>query len=238
VRARKDALEIESAKLDREEEQAMADESYVADIDGGRRPNAPLAKRFAILVCASSACGLLLALRETKERGYVVGYDAAAILFIAGAVLVVSLALLLPRRSRSVGLAGVLVVVSLGITFYVAVIVATKLGAWDAPMVRFGPELPANVVVLFREDASAAQIESFAETVISVPNPGGGTDLLPGLESLLKVDVGGHQGYALQFARSASQRQRAEVRRRVASSAISWRIFENIAPQKIVLPSR
>jgi hypothetical protein len=29
----KDALEIESAKLDREEEQAMADESYVAEID-------------------------------------------------------------------------------------------------------------------------------------------------------------------------------------------------------------
>jgi hypothetical protein len=29
----KKELEIESAKLDREEEQAMADESYVADID-------------------------------------------------------------------------------------------------------------------------------------------------------------------------------------------------------------
>ncbi|HEV7571478.1 MAG TPA: hypothetical protein VGQ21_08245 [Thermoanaerobaculia bacterium] len=29
----KDALEIESAKLDREEEQAMADESCVAEID-------------------------------------------------------------------------------------------------------------------------------------------------------------------------------------------------------------
>jgi|GEM_PF-4967401 len=31
--ADKERLEIESAKLDREEEQAMADESYVADID-------------------------------------------------------------------------------------------------------------------------------------------------------------------------------------------------------------
>jgi hypothetical protein len=179
----------------------------------------------------------LLAVRETRQWGYVVGYDLWAIVLLATCFLLVSLLLLIAQRTRRVGQSGLLAVTLLVLTFSIGIAVAKSLGSWDEPMVRFGPDIPASLVVLFRSDASDYQIESFAETVVSVRNPAGGTQLLPGLGMLLKVDMSGHEGYALQFTPSATQQQRAAVRRRVRSDPITWQLFENIAPQKIVLPA-
>jgi hypothetical protein len=195
-------------------------------------------KRVATAAAVGSVCGVLLALRETKQWGYVVGYDMAAVTLIGTTLLVISALLLVARRTRRVGQWALLAVISLVLAFYIGIGAAKRLGAWDEPMISFGPEVPANLVVLFRNDATDTQIESFAENNISVPHQGGrGTDLLPGLQSLLKVQVGGHQGYALQFTRSASEEQRAEVGRRVRSAPITWRVFENVAPRNIVLPA-
>lgn len=194
-------------------------------------------KRFAILAVVGSFCGVLLAFQETRQWGYVVGYDMAAVTLVASGSLIVSLLLLVARSTRRIGQGGLTAVTSLVLAFYVGIAVANSFGAWDKHRVRFGPESPANLVVLFRIDARDGQIESFAETVVAVPNPGGGTDLLPGLQSLDKVRVGGHGGYALRFTRTASPEQRAEVRRRVQSVPLTWRIFENVAPEKIVLPA-
>jgi len=195
-------------------------------------------KRLATAVAVGAVVGVILALRETKQWGYVVGYDMAAVILIGAALLFMSALLLLARRTRLVGQWGLLAVISLVLTFYIGIFAAKNLGAWNEPMVRFGPEIPANLVVLFRDDATDLQIETFAETNIAVPHSGGGgTDLLPGLQSLLKVEVAGHQGYALQFSRSASAEQRAKVRRRVQSAPITWRVFENVAPRSIVLPA-
>jgi hypothetical protein len=53
--------------------------------------------------------------------------------------------------------------------------------------------------------------------------------------SLMRVRVGNHVGYAIQFERDATSDQIAKLRSLVTSSPIVWRIYEDIAPSDIKL---
>jgi hypothetical protein len=103
-------------------------------------------------------------------------------------------------------------------------------------MVRFGPDVPSSLVLLFKSGASNNDINSFLETVIGVPDPRGGHALLPGLQSIQAVRVGSHEGYALDFFSSATQQQKNDARARASGSQFVWRVFDNIAPSKIAIP--
>lgn len=181
----------------------------------------------------SSVAGLALALAETRSSGYAVGYTVGGVLAIGVLVVASSLILLLPRRSRQAGLYSLLAVVSFVTTFYLSLVVLGRLGAWDEPRIRFGPEVPANLVVLFSEETTPGEINLFLEQVVGVPHPGGGHALLPGMQSALKVHVGSHVGYAFQLRESVTAEQEARIRARIGSSPVVWRVYEDVAPATI-----
>ena len=70
---------------------------------------------------------------------------------------------------------------------------------WSGSIIRWGPDVQSDLVLVFNTDASKIEIYSYTQTVIGVPDPRGGSDLLPGVQSLNAVRVGSHDGYAIQF---------------------------------------
>lgn len=100
-------------------------------------------------------------------------------------------------------------------------------------MVRFGPEVQASYVVLFKDDATDQQIFEFVTNVLSTPDPRGGHAHMPGLGSLLKVEVDGYDGYALQFQSEAKEGEIAAIKKRVKFSPIVFRTYEDLAPDQI-----
>ena len=107
---------------------------------------------------------------------------------------------------------------------------------WSGSMVKFGPDVPSSLVLLFKSGASNNDINSFLDTVVGVPDPRGGHALLPGLQSIQAVRVGSHRGYALDFVSSATQQQKKDARARASGSPLVWRVFDNIAPSEISIP--
>jgi len=190
-----------------------------------------------VFALVGATSGAALAFAETHQWGYVVSYDAFAILLFSPVVGAISLLFMMSRRSRRFGQFGLAMVLSLLSTFSVGLVVANQLGAWNEPMISFGPDVPASLVVVFQSSSSNSDISSFVDSVIGTPRPSGGHTHLPGLGSVAKISVGTHDAYALQFMPDATSQQKDEIRRRIAASPIVWRTFENIAPEKIVLPA-
>lgn len=189
-------------------------------------------RRTAVVVVSAFA-GLALALAETRSAGYAVGYTVGGVLVAGVLVASAGLILLLPRRTRQAGRYTLLTAVSFVPTFYLSIIVLSRLGAWDEPMIRFGPEVPASLVVLFREETTPGEINLFLEQVVGVPNPGGGHGFLPGMQSSLAVNVGSNVGYAFQLGESVTAEQEARIRARIRSSPVVWRVYEDVAPATI-----
>jgi MFS family permease len=189
-------------------------------------------RRSAVAVVCAVA-GLALALAQTRSAGYAVGYTVGGVLAAGVLVVLVGLVLLLPRRSRQAGLYSLLAVVPFVTAFFLSIVVLDRLGAWDEPMIHFGPEVPASLVVLFREEATPGEVNLFLEQVVGVPHPGGGHKLLPGVQSALRVRVGSHVGYAFQLRESVTPEQEARIRARIRSSPVVWRLYEDVAPAAI-----
>lgn len=194
---------------------------------------------------ARSAIGALLGLivgigvgvSTTGTPGYVMRYTVISVALASVLLAVVGAVLCIPRRTRIIAMPAVVVAVVGFAAFYATVVVANHFGAWDEPMVAFGPDIPASLVVLFREDATDQEIYEFVTNVVATPHPRGGSEHLPGMTSLLKVRVGPHDGYAIQLRRDASQQQRDRILSRIRGSRITWKIYEGVAPDKVVLPN-
>jgi len=194
-----------------------------------------LRKQTIFVTLIAAAIGLALGLNETRHHGYVVAYSIVAVFFLTAALVAVSSVLLFSSRSRSIGLHGITGAAMLFASFYGTIAAANALGAWDHEMVSFGPDVEASLVILFDDRTTDAAIYDFVTNVVATPHPGGGSQHLPGIQSLLMVRVGNHDGYALQLSRDATEVQRRHIRDRIKSSKIVWRVFENVAPDKIIL---
>jgi hypothetical protein len=160
-----------------------------------------------------------------------------AVLLLAAIVTAVSVLLLLPRRTRRSGVYGLLTALPFTAAFYAGIVVANQMGAWDRPMVPIGPDTRANFVVIFKPTATNRQINSFIANVIGDPHPRAGHSHLPGMQSLLKVDVSGYEAYAIGFTRDITNEQKQHIRTRIRASPIVLRLFENVDPSKIEGPA-
>ena len=188
-----------------------------------------------MVAALGTVVGGVVALNETRRPGYVVPYTIVGVLFLAGVLLAVGTLLLLSRRTRRYGSCVWLATVAAVLAFYITLVVANKAGVWDDPMVRFGPEVEANIVIVFTESATDDQISDFVATVLSTPHAGGGHEHRPGLGSLLKVRVGAHDGYAIRFVADATPEQVATITRLISRSPVVWRVYRNVAPENIKL---
>lgn len=98
--------------------------------------------------------------------------------------------------------------------------------------VTVGPEVRADLLIYFKADVSDEQISRFWNETLSIPLKGG-TWPRDGIRSISIVGVGpvqGHTGIAVMFHADATQAQREEIKSRIKSSPIVYKVFENIAP--------
>ena len=192
-------------------------------------------KRWLPVAVLALLGGALYALYHTRSPGYGVPYAVITAFFIGALAVVAGLVLLIFRATRRAGTYGILFALIFVPSFVATLTVAKRLGAWDEPMVQIGTDRRANLVVLFRPGTTDEQIASFVNNVIGV-RTSRGIDLLPGVQSLLKITVRDHAGYAIGFHRDVTAEEKASIRKRLDASPIVLRVYENVEPTSIVPP--
>ena len=102
-------------------------------------------------------------------------------------------------------------------------------------MVRFGPDVQANLVIYFKAGVSNAEVSRFWNETLSNPHPSGkGTWPKDGIGEIAAVSaVQGHEGVSIRFVRMATVAQREKVKADINSSPLVYRVLENIAPQDV-----
>lgn len=100
--------------------------------------------------------------------------------------------------------------------------------------IDIGPDVEANLVVFFKKDVNSDEIFDFHRTVIGVPESNGtGFSSLPGMMSVVRIIISGHQGEAIEFKPRASDEEKMFVKNRVLESPIVFRVYENVVPNEI-----
>jgi len=172
----------------------------------------------------------------TAPHGYAAGVMFAAAWMFAILIVSSSAALLILPGTRRTALVGGLSGTMLLGCFYLTVFLGTALDLanWDNRMVRFGPEIPADLVIVFSTEVSSDQIEDFWEHTLSTETEEG-RDLKEGIQSVIKISVGEEPALAVSFYSSATREQKETIRRDAAQSSIVRAIFADVAPNDIDL---
>jgi hypothetical protein len=100
-------------------------------------------------------------------------------------------------------------------------------------MVPIGPDVKADLVIFFNLDATHDQIETFwQETLSAKSNKGYMTR--PGIREILRLlPVQDHEAIAVTFFPNATPAQRDDVKARVKSSPLVYKVLEDVVPQDI-----
>ena|SRR5687768_5089103 len=100
-------------------------------------------------------------------------------------------------------------------------------------MVPIGPDVKAHLVIFFKLDATHDQIETFWQETLSIKSNKGHMSR-PGIREILRLlPVQHHEGIAVRFFPNATPAQREDIETRVKSSAIVYKVLEDVVPQDI-----
>ena len=99
--------------------------------------------------------------------------------------------------------------------------------------VTIGPQVQADMVILFKAGTSGEEINRFLEHAIFIGPADGEHRHRPGIQSILRVSVHGCQGYAVNFGNGATLEQRDAVRADIVASPVVFKFFEGLAPADI-----
>jgi hypothetical protein len=100
-------------------------------------------------------------------------------------------------------------------------------------MVSIGPDVRHDLVIFFKVDSTHDEIESFWTEVLSYPTQGGHWHR-PGVGRVLRSQaVEGHESVAVAFFPNATNAEREDVKSRIYSSPIVYKVIENVVPQDI-----
>lgn len=104
-------------------------------------------------------------------------------------------------------------------------------------IVRFGPEVKASLVIVFKPDVTDEQVEDFRRSVLQVTTSNETErKYLSGIRQYLRVlPIQKHNAIALTFHDDIAQAQREEIMKRVKSSPLVYKVFENIASVDVKL---
>ena len=104
----------------------------------------------------------------------------------------------------------------------------------DDRKIDMSPDARAELVLFFKRETDWKEILEFNRTVIGNPAPNGnGFSSLPGMMSVVKIDIDGFEGEAINFQPDASDEEKAFVRKRVLDSPLVYKIYENVVPSEI-----
>jgi ketosteroid isomerase-like protein len=104
-------------------------------------------------------------------------------------------------------------------------------------IVKFGPDVKANVVIVFKPDVTDEQVEVFRRNVLQITASNEGErKYLSGIRQYLRVlPIQKHNAVALTFHEDLTQPQREEIMKGVKSSPLVYKVFEDIAPADVKL---
>jgi hypothetical protein len=191
--------------------------------------------------------GILLGLWEayacaSTRFGYAAAYYfggawAFAILFCA-----MALPLLVYWRSRWIGIGFATMGLLSCATFYAGIGILLKADrvAWrhEPPLVRFGPDQKASIVVYFRHGTSDKEIDDFNSSTLQEPaepsHPG--RDYPPFVSEYLRLlpnQANGYKAIALTFFEGSSSDQMNAFIDRIKSDKRVLKIFQNRSPAAI-----
>jgi hypothetical protein len=100
-------------------------------------------------------------------------------------------------------------------------------------MVPIGPDVKADLVIFFTLDATHDQIETFWQETLSIKSNKGHMSR-PGIRAILRLlPVQDHEGIAVSFFPNATPAQREDIKVRVKSSPLVYKVLEDVVPQDI-----
>lgn len=215
------------------------------------RPSEPISSvqrrvnRVAVLVLAS--VGILLGAWEAYECslvrfGYAAGYSFGIALVIAIGLCVIGLPMLIYWRLRWIGTA----VIAMGIlscaTFYggVAVLLNMDRVAWrhEPPLVRFGPDQKASIVIYFRKGVTDKDVEDFSSSVLEGPAEPRheGRDYPPFVSEYLRLlpsQANGYYAVSLTFFNNSSDDETQAYIRKIEADRRVLKVFRDRSPDSI-----
>ena len=104
-------------------------------------------------------------------------------------------------------------------------------------IVKFGPQVRASLVIVLKSGLTDEDVETFRRDVLQITSSNEGErKYLAGVSQYLRVPaIRGHEVIALTFQENISKAEREEVMRRVNSSPVVFKVYEDIAPADIKL---
>jgi ketosteroid isomerase-like protein len=104
-------------------------------------------------------------------------------------------------------------------------------------IVKFGPQVKASLVIVLKSGLKDEEVEAFRRDVLQITSSNEGErKYLAGVSQYLRVPaIEKHEAIALTFHENISKAERDEVKRRVNSSPLVFKVYEDIAPVDIKL---
>jgi len=102
-------------------------------------------------------------------------------------------------------------------------------------MVPLLPDGRADLLIIYKKDATNDQIEYFLNNVLAHPRADGrGYELLPaiGLRSR-EPDILGHEATIIAYFPYATPQQKEDVKRAASSSSIVYKVLEGVVPSHV-----
>jgi hypothetical protein len=168
----------------------------------------------------------------TSENGYV-----GSIVFFFLLVLVLGIAaigfligLVVTATSNRVGPYIILFAVFLPIGFFGGAVVSKYLEIGAYRIEPMSPIVPAVAnKVVFKKDATHDEVQEFWQTILSEPHNVSGSMTRPGVRGITSnIPENGHEVVTFVFFETATDEQRADIRRRIMANPSVYQYLENV----------
>jgi hypothetical protein len=173
-----------------------------------------------------------------QPSGYVAFCPSLTCLVVSLPAGFVGLLLLVSHRTRVAGISTLVATALFGLTFVGGASLSYRLGytKWkNAPMVRFGPDVEASMVIYFRRDTSEQQLQDFVAMTLEYPGIRGdgraSGDAICEYMRLLPLEH--HKAVAVNFCPTLSAARRDQIRVAARASCLIYRAFEGISPADV-----
>ena len=98
-------------------------------------------------------------------------------------------------------------------------------------MIPLDPDV-ADLIILFKPEASHDEIENFWQETLSMRQEKGSWPRL-GIRDIGRIpSIHGHEAVMVNFFPSATESEREDIKSRVKSSPIVYKVFENVPKDK------
>ena len=104
----------------------------------------------------------------------------------------------------------------------------------DDYRIKMGLDVKADIVVFFKKNVTWEEVLDFKKNVIGRADENGtGFESLPGMMSVVRVEIDGFEGVAINFKPSATDGERSFVQQRINDSPIVYKTYVNRVPSGI-----